>query len=101
MSKENIGTKAGPVKGNAKSKLQIKNTLMKEAAKPWPTPVDGVELLDGIVATFNRHLYLPYGAAETLALWVLFTHTFDAWEISPRILFTSQKPGYGRGLAGR
>ena len=39
---------------------------------------------------------LPHGAAEALALWTVFTHTFDAWESSPRLALTSPVPGCGK-----
>jgi len=50
---------------------------------------NGAKLLDDIVAAFKRHLVLPPHAAEAEALWVMFTHTFDAWHYSPRLLVTS------------
>jgi putative DNA primase/helicase len=64
--------------------------------KPWPEVVDGATLLDAIAAMFQRHLALPKGAAEAMALWVLFAHTFDAWNISPRLVFTSPVPECGK-----
>jgi hypothetical protein len=63
---------------------------------PWHEPVDGAELLDQFATTFERFLSLPDGAAEVLALWTVFTHTFDAWESSPRLALTSPVPGCGK-----
>ena len=64
--------------------------------EPWHEPVDGAQLLDELVAAFERFVSLPHGAADALALWVLFTHTFEAWESSPRLALTSPVPGCGK-----
>jgi hypothetical protein len=62
-------------------------------------PVNGAELLDEIVLAFRRHLSLPDRAPEAIALWVLFAHGFDAWQTSPRLLFTSPVPQCGKSTA--
>jgi Protein of unknown function (DUF3631) len=62
-------------------------------------PIDGAQLLDDMVALLPRHLSLPQGAAEAIALWVLHTHSFDAFEISPRLAFRSPVPGCGKTTA--
>ena len=67
--------------------------------EPWPEPVDGALLLDEIIAVFERHLVLPEGAAEAMALWVLFTHAFDAAEVSPRLALLSPVPECGKTSA--
>jgi hypothetical protein len=61
--------------------------------------VDGVVLLGEIIAVFGRHLVLPDGAAEAMALWVLFTHAFDAAEVSPRLALLSPVPECGKTTA--
>ena len=40
----------------------------------------------------RSHLILPPGAAETIALWIIFTHCFDAFEIAPVLSLTSPTP---------
>jgi hypothetical protein len=52
---------------------------------PWPDPVDGFALFNELTTALGRYLALPEGALETMALWVLFTHAFDAAEVSPRL----------------
>jgi hypothetical protein len=64
--------------------------------KPWPQPVEGVELLDALVASFRRYLALPKGAAETLALWAVFTHAIDASAVAPRLAILSPTPRCGK-----
>lgn len=67
--------------------------------EPWPDAVDGASLLDEIREALIRHLSLPDGAAEAIALWILFTHSFDAAEVSPRLALTSPAPGCGKTTA--
>ena len=64
--------------------------------EPWPDPVDGSQLLDEISATASAHLVLPNGAAETVALWVLFTHAHDCFFISPLLAITSPTAECGK-----
>ena len=64
--------------------------------EPWPDPVDGAALLDELTAMFSRHVSLPPGAAEALALWVLHCHAHDAAAISPIMAITSPAPECGK-----
>jgi hypothetical protein len=45
--------------------------------EPSPDPVDGAQLLDALVTTFLRYVFLPPGSPEALALWTLHTHPRD------------------------
>ncbi len=45
--------------------------------EPWPDPVDGARLLDALVNTLDRHMALPAGAADAVALWVLHAPAHD------------------------
>jgi putative DNA primase/helicase len=67
--------------------------------EPWPEPVDGAKLLDDLVGAFGRHLALREGAAEAIALWVLFAHSHDAHQTSPRLAFLSPVPECGKTTA--
>jgi putative DNA primase/helicase len=66
---------------------------------PWPDPVDGVVLFNELTAALGRYLALPEGALETKALWVLFTHTFEVAEVSPRLALLSPLPECGKTTA--
>lgn len=66
---------------------------------PWPKPVNGEELLAAIAAAFSKHLVLPAGAADALALWVLHAHAHDASSISPILSITSPTPECGKTTA--
>ncbi|MCH8238997.1 MAG: DUF3631 domain-containing protein [Proteobacteria bacterium] len=100
---------AGQGKGQKDQKKKLHNNSIrhkkKEEKKPKkktdapPIPVDGKQLLDNLVALFCRHLSLPEGAAEAMALWVAFAWTFDAFDASPRLAFTSPLPECGKTTA--
>ena len=57
--------------------------------EPWPEPVDGGELLDGLSATFERYVVLQPGTATVLSLWVIHTFASEAAWITPRLAITS------------
>jgi hypothetical protein len=67
--------------------------------EPWPDPVDGAELLDDITMAYRRFVVLPDGGAEALSLWVLYTYVYDAFDVSPRIGFTSPTKRCGKTTA--
>ena len=56
-------------------------------------------LFNELTAALGRYLALPEGALEAMALWVLFTHTFDAAEVSPRLALLSPVPECGKTTA--
>ena len=69
--------------------------------EPWPEAVDGSELLDGLVAGYEEYLTLVPHAAETMALWAVFTHAFDAAPCNPRLVFKSAEKRSGKTSALR
>jgi putative DNA primase/helicase len=60
---------------------------------------EGAVLLDEVTQAINRFLSLPPGASEAMALWVFFTHTFEATDISPRLALLSPMHGCGKTTA--
>lgn len=64
--------------------------------QPWPKPVAGVALVTEIINTFGRYVIMPEMYRLPVALWVLFSHTLDAFNYSPRLVFTSRDPGCGK-----
>ncbi|MDA1190498.1 MAG: DUF3631 domain-containing protein [Candidatus Poribacteria bacterium] len=65
------------------------NRLVLSSPEPFEEPVDGAELLNDIAATLTRFLVMPPGAVDTLALWVLHTYVFDAFDVTPYVTVTS------------
>jgi hypothetical protein len=58
--------------------------------EPWPTTVaDGAGLLDEITDTIRTFVIMPPHAAEAIALWIMHTHLFDRFLISPRLALRS------------
>ena len=55
----------------------------------WPEPVNGVEVFEKLRDTFDKFVSLPAGASTALALWVLFAHAHEAFDVSPLLAVTS------------
>lgn len=64
--------------------------------EPWPNAVNGAELLDRLTAAIRRHMVLPSGAAEAVALWIIHSHAHDTAAISPILAVTSPTPECGK-----
>jgi hypothetical protein len=63
---------------------------------PWPSPVNGAELLDEIVAAIGRYVVMSSDNKGMTALWVMHTHCFDCFSHSPRLAITSPDKGCGK-----
>ncbi len=70
-----------------------------EEPEPWPDPVDGAALVEGIAAIFDKYIALPDGASTALALWALHAFAFEAWFTSPTLCLTSPTKRCGKTLA--
>ena len=66
--------------------------------KPWPEPVDGAALLDGISCLIGRHVSLAPEHRDALALWCVMTWIHDRLEISPFLNVTSATKRCGKSL---
>lgn len=66
------------------------------AMEPWPEPVNGADLLDGVAAEFRRFLVLPSHADTILALWTLHTYSWAQCEYSPIVAITSPVRSCGK-----
>jgi hypothetical protein len=64
--------------------------------EPWPSAVDGADLLSDITDAIKRHVVLPANSAETVALWALHTHCFNCFGHSPRAAITSPEKQCGK-----
>jgi len=69
---------------------------IRAAPVPWSQPANADELLNDLTQVFAQYLVLPPGAAEAIALWVLFTHAFEAFDVSPRLALLSPLPECGK-----
>jgi len=64
--------------------------------EPWPSAVNGAELLDEISDTIKRYIVLPSDSLDALALWALHAHCFNCFAHSPRAAITSPEKGCGK-----
>lgn len=64
--------------------------------EPWPEPVNGAALLDDIAATVGRFLSASDHAFRTVALWVVYSHAFDVFDISPLLAIVSPEKRCGK-----
>jgi putative DNA primase/helicase len=72
--------------------------------QPWPNPVEGIELLDGLSAAIKQHVVMPDHVADAVAMWVVHTYIVECFGISPRLAITSPEKGCGcrrRATVGR
>jgi putative DNA primase/helicase len=70
--------------------------VMFPDVEPWLDPVDGADVLAQTSVFFRRHIALPDGAADVLALWCAHAHIFQAFTCSPRLNITSPDKGCGK-----
>jgi len=64
--------------------------------EPSEEPVDGVALVNELVADVRAYVVLDDAQVDALALWVLHSYTLDATPISPRLAISSPLPGCGK-----
>jgi Protein of unknown function (DUF3631) len=64
--------------------------------KPWDDAVNGVALLDDIVAAICRYVVLPEHAVRACACWVLHTFLAERFLVSPRLCISSPTKGCGK-----
>jgi putative DNA primase/helicase len=64
--------------------------------EPWPTKVNGAEVLHEVANTFNRFVVLPEGAANIIALWCAHANVYQAFSYTPRLHISSPTPDCGK-----
>ncbi len=57
--------------------------------EPWGDAVAGAELLGELCETLRRHVVISTDRVLAAALWVLFSHCLDAFEVAPLLCLTS------------
>src|SRR4029077_19587720 len=58
--------------------------------------LSGAALLDALTAQILRYVVLTKNEARAIALWIVHTHAFDLFPISPRLKIQSPEPGCGK-----
>ena len=64
--------------------------------EPWPEPVNGAQVLNELVAAYEKYVILPDYAAPALALWTLQTYKYDCFEFAPRLAIVSPEKRCGK-----
>jgi hypothetical protein len=81
---------------NAKSEAAGGDADFLRDVEPWHVPVTGDGLLREIAEAAAKYLVLPDGGVEILALWAVFTHCHDCFDISPLLALSSPTPECGK-----
>lgn len=64
---------------------------------PQPkTLIETSRLLSDVSSQLSANCFLPEGAADAIALWILFSWCHDVFETSPRLALQSPVPGCGK-----
>lgn len=74
------------------------NAIFLVDPEPWPDPVDGAVLLTEIERAISRFVVVPREAAAAAALWVVFSHAYEVFDISPILAITSATMRCGKSL---
>jgi putative DNA primase/helicase len=61
-----------------------------------PVLDEGERLLDQLDTIVTRHVALPRGVVEAIALWTVFTYAIDAFDIAPILAVLSPVKGCGK-----
>src|SRR5258707_12399344 len=90
----NTNTNESPMNQNRSTPS---HTLLKmPEVEPWPEPVDGKVLLDGLAQVLRRFVVLPKWAAETLALWIVHTYAFEWRDVTTYLGIESPEKRCGK-----
>jgi hypothetical protein len=68
----------------------------EHTAPPKRDPLSGCGLLDDLMTQILRYVVLKKHEARAIALWIVHTHAFDLFPISPRLKIQSPEPGCGK-----
>jgi hypothetical protein len=63
---------------------------------PWPEPVNGAVLLDEIDRQFGRYMVMSATDKAVATIWVVHTHIFDKFVVTPRLSVRSPVKGCGK-----
>jgi putative DNA primase/helicase len=64
--------------------------------EPWPDPVEGTGLLTEVAQSIREYVVLSPRQVDAVALWVFFTHAFDAFDFSPKLVINSPEKRSGK-----
>jgi Protein of unknown function (DUF3631) len=83
-------------KAGAADNGKSSRSLALAEIEPWPEAADGAAMLDTLAAEIRRYVVVGAAEADSVALWVLATHAFDAFWVFPRLFVTAPEKGCGK-----
>jgi putative DNA primase/helicase len=75
------------------------STFKPTPVEPWEYPVVLAEVLDEARAIFDAYVHVGAASLDTLALWTVYTHVYDAFDVSPILDLTSPTMRCGKTSA--
>lgn len=68
---------------------QARGGLDGTDAAPWPDPVDGLALTEGLKAVYQQYVVASEETITALTLFTLLSHTYNSFDILPNLLIKS------------
>jgi len=101
---EELGIRVSTLDASVAAKRTPQDTLAGSAVaftdpEPWPSPVDGADLLGRIFDAFTSHLVLSEDARLIASLWVMATYCADAFRYAAILHFKSPEKRCGKSTA--
>lgn len=72
--------------------------IVLSTSEPWPEEVSGAELVQELVGIYRKFISLSAASSVAQALWVIHSHAFDGFDVSPLLVFTSPVMRCGKTL---
>lgn len=88
---------AGPDAPDTPQPKQTNGGVTLRDVEPWEHPVNGAELLDEIVAFYEKFVVLPVTAAYVLAVWCLQTWCYELFDFAAIVAVWSPEHECGKG----
>jgi hypothetical protein len=64
--------------------------------EPWREAVNGADLFNKVADALKRYVILTNTQAIAIALWIVFSHVHDAFDVSPRLAVKSPQKRSGK-----
>jgi putative DNA primase/helicase len=75
---------------------EVESVSFYTDVEPWPTKVNGSVLMENLVAAVRRHIVVIDAASVAIALWILFSHSWEAFRRLPLLIVMSPTRGCGK-----
>ena len=94
---EDLGAEIASINGSSHLRLALQGSELELGdVEPWPFPVSGADLLEGIVSTLRRFVVMSPDQAVTVAIWTIHTHVLEAADVSAILCISSPERRCGK-----